>query len=139
MEQASLNTAREAAHRLVGAEHGRRRAEAEKVEALCDLAAAYDLDDEELFLEVLIDQHIQVGGTGTPLVSEMVSLEIAGLLKIPVAHAAAELSAALDLKYRHPRLYEAVVNLEVEVDRAQMKTTRCRDLHPMLLDEITAV
>ncbi len=139
MEQASLNTAREAAHRLVGAEHGRRRAEAEKVEALCDLAAAYDLDDEELFLEVLIDQHIQVGGTGTPLVSEMVSLEIAGLLKIPVAHAAAELSAALDLKYRHPRLYEAVINLEIEVDRAQMMTTRCRDLHPMLLEEITAV
>ena len=138
MEQVSLETARDAAVRLVGAEHARRRAEADKVEALCDLAVAYDLDDEELFLEVLIDQHIQIGGVGTPLVSEMVSLEIAGLLKIPVAHAAAELSAALDLKYRHPRLYEAVLNLEIEVDRAQLMTSRCRDLHPMLLDEITA-
>jgi hypothetical protein len=49
------------------------------------------------------------------------------------------LSAALDLKYRHPRLFEAVLNVEIEVDRAQMMTTRCRDLHPMLLDEITAV
>ena len=70
MEQASLNTAREAAHRLVGAEHGRRRAEAEKVEALCDLAAAYDLDDEELFLEVLIDQQVAVVGA----VGEIVDL-----------------------------------------------------------------
>ena len=139
MGQASLDAAREAAGRLTDAEHARRRAEADKVEALCDLAVAYDLDDEELFLEVLIDQHIQIGGTGTPLVSEMVSLEIAALLKVPVAHAAAELSAALDLRYRHPRLYEAVVNLEIEVDRAQLMTTRCRDLHPMLLDEITAV
>jgi hypothetical protein len=69
----------------------------------------------------------------------MVSLEIAALLGIPAMHAATELSAALDLKYRHPRLYEAVLNLEVGVDRAQMMTGRCRDLHPMLLDEITDV
>ena len=139
MKKASLSASRDAAARLEAAEYARRRAEADKIEALCDLAAAYDLDDEELFLEVLVDQRIQLGGVGTPLVSEMISLEIAGLLKIPVAHAASELSAALDLKYRHPRLFEAVLNVEIEVDRAQMMTTRCRDLHPMLLDEITAV
>ncbi|HQD20944.1 MAG TPA: DUF222 domain-containing protein, partial [Arachnia sp.] len=139
MKKASLSASRDAAARLEAAEYARRRAEADKIEALCDLAAAYDLDDEELFLEVLVDRHVQIGGVGTPLVSEMISLEIAGLLKIPVAHAASELSAALDLKYRHPRLFEAVLNVEIEVDRAQMMTTRCRDLHPMLLDEITAV
>ena len=139
MKKASLSASRDAAARLEAAEYARRRAEADKIEALCDLATAYDLDDEELFLEVLVDQRIQLGGVGTPLVSEMISLEIAGLLKIPVAHAASELSAALDLKYRHPRLFEAVLNVEIEVDRAQMMTTRCRDLHPMLLDEITAV
>ncbi|MBK7821354.1 MAG: hypothetical protein IPJ61_09800 [Tessaracoccus sp.] len=137
MKDTALTTAREAAQRLSAAEHGRRRCEAGKVEALCDLAVAYNLDDEELFIDILVDQRIQIGGTGTPLVSEMVSLEIAALLGIPAIHAATELSSALDLKYRHPRLYEAVINLEVEVDRAVMMTTRCRDLHPILLDEIT--
>ncbi len=95
MDKVSLDAAREAAGRLTDAEHARRRAEADKVEALCDLAVAYDLDDEELFLEVLIDQRIQIGGSGTPLISEMVSLEIAGLLKIPVAHAASTSRAGL--------------------------------------------
>ncbi|HOA26871.1 MAG TPA: hypothetical protein PKG51_05085, partial [Arachnia sp.] len=78
MKKASLSASRDAAARLEAAEYARRRAEADKIEALCDLAAAYDLDDEELFLEVLVDRHVQIGGVGTPLVSEMISLEIAG-------------------------------------------------------------
>jgi len=137
MDIATLAVAQEAAQRLTCAEQQRRRAEAGKVEALCDLAEVYNLDDEELFLDVLLDQQIQAGSPGTPLVSEMVSLEIATLLGIPVIQAAGQLSAALDLKYRHPRLYEAVVNVEIEVDRALMMTSRCRDLHPILLDEVT--
>ena len=138
MNTASLNASRDAAARLESADRARRRAEADKIEALCDLAEAYNLDDEELLIDVLIDQKIRIGSSGTPLVSEMVSLEIGTLLGIPTLHAASELSAALDLKYRHPRLFEAVVNLEIEVDRALMMVSRCRDLHPMLLDEITA-
>ncbi|MBK7821131.1 MAG: DUF222 domain-containing protein [Tessaracoccus sp.] len=137
MKDTALSTARQAAQRLTRAEEMRRRGEADKVEALCDLALAYGLDDEELFIEVLLDNKIQLGGSGTPLVSEMVSLEIAALLGIPAMHAASELSAALDLKCRHPRLYEAMINLEIEVDRVQMMSSRCRDLHPMLLDEVT--
>ncbi|MFT3888859.1 MAG: DUF222 domain-containing protein [Arachnia sp.] len=137
MKDTALATAREAAQRLARAEEMRRRSEADKVEALCDLAVAYDLDDEELFIEVLLDNKVQIGGTGTPLVSEMVSLEIAALLGIPAISAASELSAALNLKYRHPRLFEAVINLEIEVDRALMMSTRCHDLHPILLDEVT--
>lgn len=115
-----------------------RRAEADKIESLCDLAEAYNLDDEELLIDVLIDQKVGSGPQVHPWCPEMVSLEIGTLLGIPTLHAASELSAALDLKYRHPRLFEAVVNLEIEVDRALMMVSRCRDLHPMLLDEITA-
>ena len=70
MDTAMLAAAQEAAQRLTCAEQQRRRAEAGKVEALCDLAEVYDLDDEELFLDVLLDQQIQAGSPGTPLVSE---------------------------------------------------------------------
>lgn len=134
--EANLIEAKAAAEQLLAADQASRQAEAARIQALCDLAENYRLDQDEL-IEILADRRIRIGGDGTPLVSEMVCLEIAGLLRCTPRAAGGRLADALNLKHRHPRLFEATQQGDIEAARALKAAARCHDLHPMLADQIT--
>ena len=126
-----------AAEALLAADSMRRRGEADVITALCAIAETYRVDEGEL-LEVLTERFVSVGGVGTPTVSEFLRLELAGLLRCSPDAALAKLADAINLKYRHPRLYEAVRSYDIEPARALRAARMCRDLHPMLADPVTA-
>lgn len=136
MEGRALIEGRAAAQRLLDGDRARRRGEAQIIEALCDLAECYRLDEDEL-TEVLVERRVQVGGEGTPSVSEHLRLEIAGLLGCTPPAATGRLADALNLKHRHPRLYEAVQRLELDAGRALKAAARCAHLHPVHADSVT--
>ena len=136
MEGCALIEGRAAAQRLLDGDRARRRGEAQIIEALCDLAECYRLDEDEL-TEVLVERRVQVGGEGTPSVSEHLRLEIAGLLGCTPPAATGRLADALNLKHRHPRLYEAVQRLELDAGRALKAAARCAHLHPVHADSVT--
>ncbi|MDO5684345.1 MAG: hypothetical protein Q4G46_16155, partial [Propionibacteriaceae bacterium] len=60
-----------------------------------------------------------------PMVSEFLCLELAGLLECTPLAAAGKLYSALRLKHRHPTLYRAVQDLDIEVSRAFAAVDRC--------------
>lgn len=127
---------REAAGVVAAAERKRREGEAELVQALCDLAEVYRLDEHEL-VEVLCEQRMRVGAEGTPLVPEFLSLEVAALLGCSVTAAGCRLAEALNLKYRHPRVYQAVLDLELDAWVGLKVASKCRDLHPIVAETVT--
>lgn len=137
MEARTLIEGRAAAQRLIVGDQTRRRGEAQVIAALCDLAETYGLDEADL-LDSLAERRVRVGGEGTPSVSEHLRLEIAGLLGCTPAAATGRLADAINLKYRHPRLYEAVQLLEIDAARALKAAARCCDLHPALADPVTS-
>lgn len=137
MEATTRRRSSAAAEALLAADETRRRGEAETITALCTIAETYRVDEGEL-LEVLTERFVQVGGEGTPTVSEFLRLELAGLLRCSPDAALAKLADAIDLKYRHPRLFEAVCSYDIEPARALHAARLCRSLHPMLADPVTA-
>lgn len=137
MEARTLIEGRAAAQRLIAGDQTRRRGEAQVIAALCDLAETYRLDEADL-LDSLAERRVRVGGEGTPSVSEHLRLEIAGLLGCTPAAATGRLADAINLKHRHPRLYEAVQLLEIDAARALKAAARCCDLHPALADPVTS-
>lgn len=137
MEARALIEGRAAAQRLIAGDQTRRRGEAQVIAALCDLAETYRLDEADL-LDSLAERRVRVGGEGTPSVSEHLRLEIAGLLGCTPAAATGRLADAINLKYRHPRLYDAVQLLEIDATRALKAAARCCDLHPALADPVTS-
>ena len=138
METTSLDAATAAAHRLRNADAARRQAEADTITALCELAETYHLDEGEL-LQVLVDNDLQIAGTDTPMVSQYLCLEVAGLLRCSPRAAGSRIADALNLKCRHPRLYEATMNLHIDTARALKAASRCHDLHPLAADAATTL
>ncbi|NHB85058.1 DUF222 domain-containing protein [Tessaracoccus sp. HDW20] len=127
---------RAAGDRLLAGDRLRRRGEAEVIDSLCDLATIYRLDEDELN-EALVERRIRLGAAGTPTVSEYLSLEVAGLLGCTATAAASRLADALNLKYRHPRLYQAVQEMDIDAGRALKAAARCTGLHPIHTDAVT--
>ncbi|GAA3880168.1 13E12 repeat family protein [Tessaracoccus defluvii] len=136
MEKLALITAREAFADVREGLLLRRRGEAQTIRALCDLAACYRVSEAELF-EPLDEHLVTVGGEGTPAVSEFLRLEVAGLLGCSAGMATEHIAAAIDLKFRHPRLYEAVQSLTIDSQRALRAARRCRELGPAAADWVT--
>ncbi len=126
----------------------RRRGEAEELEGICDLALAYRLDEADLLDygtaihrdrdTKLPEKLIRPGGEGTPSVSEFLAMEIAALTRCSQTSAIEKIATALNLKYRHPMLFEAVINGEVEKWLAARVAWLCRDLNPMQAEKVTA-
>ncbi|MDF1486857.1 13E12 repeat family protein [Tessaracoccus caeni] len=138
MNSTKSRSASTAARRLEVADEARRRAEADVVVALCDLAESYCLDEAELH-EILVDDDVRVAGEGTPLVSQYVSLEIGALLGCTPRAAAMKLADALNVKYRHPQLFDATLTLQLDAARALFAARRCADLHPMTAEHVTTL
>ncbi len=128
--------ARESAEWVRSLVRMRRAADASMVVAICDLAENYRVDSDEL-LEVLAERRVRVGGAGTPKVSEFVSLELAGLLGCTPVAAGHRIVEALNLKHRHPGLFDAVRALDVDADRALRAASRCGHLTPDAAEAVT--
>ncbi|QXT62039.1 DUF222 domain-containing protein [Tessaracoccus palaemonis] len=148
METRRRDDSRQATNRLRAGVVLRRRGEAEELEAICDRALAYRLDEADLLdygTEIhrdrdtrLPEKLIHPGGGGTPSVSEFLAMEVAALLRCSQTSAIERIASALNLKYRHPMLFEAVINGEVESWLAAKAAWLCRDLDPMQPETVTA-
>ncbi|QNP56301.1 DUF222 domain-containing protein [Tessaracoccus defluvii] len=129
-------TVREVAESIRSADEWRRRAEVEVILGICRFAEGYSVDRDEL-VEALVERQIRLGGDGTPLVSEFVSLELAGLLRCSPTVAGNRIVEALDLKHRHPGLLAAVEAFESEPSWALRAARRCHQLSIELADRVT--
>ena len=127
---------RQVAEQLRSTDELRRFAEAGTVILLCDLAEGYEVGYEDV-VEVLAERKVVLGGAGTPRVSEFVALEVAGLLRCTPVVAASKLADALNLKHRHPGMFEAMRQLEIEPARACKAAEMCLDLAPEVADSVT--
>lgn len=120
---------RDIADELRSCDDLRSLAEAGIITKMCELAVEYRVEREDLF-DVLEEKRIRLGGLGTPTVSEYVCLELAGLLRCTATVAAGRLADALDLKHRHPDVFDAVKELRIDADRALRAARICRGLDP---------
>lgn len=136
MDQHSNERARAAADSFLSAAVAARRAEADKLLHLAELAESYSCHDPEVFVEVLVEGFVRIGGDGTPSVSEFLSLEAAGLMGCSPSTAAGKLADVLDLKHRHQFLWRAVQELELEHWKALWAAHRCRALDMTTADRI---
>ncbi len=134
-----VDLGRRLADELLAARDAKRRAEAEELRLVTQLAVAYHLDaDDEDIHDALYEQELPVGGPGCPLVSEWFALELAGLLACTTRQATTTISRALNLRYRHPTLWTAVQQLQVDVPRAAAAANRCAQLPLDIADGVSA-
>lgn len=123
---------------LLAARSAKRRAEAEELRLVTQLAVAYHLDaEDEALHDALYEQDLPVGGPGCPLVSEWLAPELAALLGCTTRQATTTISRALNLRYRHPALWTAVQQLEVDAPRAAAAAARCARLPLAIADVVS--
>lgn len=84
--------------------------------AMVELADTYRLDHDHVMVGT--ERMIRGGADGTPLVSEYLACEIGALLGLSPASASLKLAEVLNLRWRHPRLWQAVLDGSVRVWRA---------------------
>lgn len=97
-----------------------RFAEIRKLALLADLVEAAP--------PIARERRVPLGGDGTPPVPEFLHLEIGGALGLAPDRAKLLLGDALDLKWRHPRLWNRTVHAHLPVWRAQLIARRCHHL-----------
>ncbi|GAB3814684.1 hypothetical protein GCM10028820_11040 [Tessaracoccus terricola] len=83
-----------------------RLGEVEEAVALVDLALAYRVEVDTLIGE-LQDNYVRPGHDGTPYISEFLALELSAATGTTQRSALNRVAEVLDLKYRHPALWEA--------------------------------
>lgn len=119
----SRRSPREIAHSLRDSTRRERMEQAQQLRDLVELAEAYEVPVGEPHLlepdDVPGISRAQVGGEGCPLVSEFLADEVAGILGLSRRHATARISEALNLRYRHPALWAAVQQLDLDAARAR--------------------
>lgn len=115
----------------------KRRAEADELRLVSQLAVGYHLDTEDEVHEALYEQDLRVGGEGCPLISEWFGLELAGLLGCTTRQAVSLTGRALNLRYRHPTLWTAVQQLQVDPHRAAAAAGRCESLPREVADALS--
>ncbi len=117
-------TARELCLAVQDADQRQRQAEADKVMGLVALCDVYRATDATLDPSLPgAGQLVTVGADGTPVVSEFLAMEVGAMLGLSIASAGMLLCDALNLRYRHPILWQAVSELKVEVWKARRITS----------------
>ncbi len=96
--------------------HGEAR-KAQAIAALCDVYRATNNPNNPALPGS--EQLITLGADGTPVVSDLLVLEVAPMLGITDATAHALLTDVLNLRHRHPVLWQAVCDVKVEVWKAR--------------------
>lgn len=115
--------ARELAERLLEEHLAERRARANQVLLVAELAEHYILPAgaevvHGKMVDALVEEVFPVGGPGAPNISEFAPLEIAALLRISKRKASVMIEGAVFLKWQLPALHEKVERLLVDADRA---------------------
>ncbi len=122
----AVSGARLVAEELLAAVVEERRGQARQWAALGELALAYDPGQcAELPGR---PRRRRVGDDGTPPVNELIGLEVAGLLQVSPDEAWVRVRDALNLRFRHPRLAEAVAGLRIESWQARRVVRACAHL-----------
>ena len=118
-----MRTARELADELLMEDLAERRARANKVVLVAELAEHYILPDgaeanHGVMVDALCEEVYPFGGPEAPNISEFTALEIAALLRISKAKAAVMIEGAVHLKWQLPALFDKVRRLLIDADRA---------------------
>jgi hypothetical protein len=74
------------------------------------------------------ERFVRLGGEGTPKVAEFAPADLGARMQLSPYAASRLIADALDLKHRHPRLWERVLSLEVRDSYARHVARRTRDL-----------
>jgi hypothetical protein len=106
-----------AADRLREAVAARTRAEVDEAVAIADLASEHEWLAGDSF-DVIGVRPVRIGADGTELVDEFLPLEVATLKKISVGAATWLIRDIVNLKARHPRLWERTLAGAIPVFRA---------------------
>src|SRR5690606_34409043 len=70
-------------------------------------------------------------------VSEFLCLEVAGLLGISPTAAAGRIADAVNVRHRHPSMFAALRDLEVDASRACKAAQKCSDLPMDAAERVT--
>ncbi len=108
---------------LVEVEQLARFAEIRKIALVADLAEAAPTSGDEA--------RVRGGADGTPEVPEFLHLEIGAALQLAPERARALMADSLDLKWRHPRLWNRMVAGDMPVWRCLEVARRCVSLTAM--------
>lgn len=100
-----------------------REAETRELALIAEACDAYLVD--EFGADAACEKLIRGGADGTPLVGEFLALELAGLLHTSAASAATRIAEVLNLRHRHPELWERVAAGRVEAFKALEVARRC--------------
>ncbi|MBK8461195.1 MAG: hypothetical protein IPL43_14350 [Micropruina sp.] len=108
---------------LAAARERRLQAQADELSLIVDACVQHRVN--EATANRGVERLVAGGADGTPLVGEFLAHELALVLRIPPTAAALRMVAALNLKHRHPRLWTAVQQLELETWQAARVATDC--------------
>lgn len=101
-------------------------AEVAELIAIVNAADCYEVDERAVFEGM--ERLVQPGHDGTPVVGEFLALEVGALLGISPGAAINRIGAALDLRHRHPALWEVTVAGGVRVWQALRVSELCAQL-----------
>ena len=95
-------------------------AECLAIAALCD---EHQVDDT-LLIEGA-ERWVKGGAEGTPHIGEFIAAEIAGTLQISIGAAFQQIATVLNLRHRHPRLWQALITGTVRAWQAAQVAKAC--------------
>lgn len=119
-------TSGEALAALDEAQHQTVAAEVAQVVAICHLADLWKID--QTVVAEGMERLIQAGHDGTPKVGEFVALEVGALLGLSPSSALSQIGEALDLRARHPKLWQKVIAGQARVWQARKVCSECAHL-----------
>lgn len=135
------NSVSRAVERLRAAAEARARAEVDEAVAIAELAAEHAWDENATF-DVVGARPVRLGADGTALVDEFLPLEVAAVKGISVTAATWLIRDVVNLKARHPLLWEQMrrglvpvwraCQLAAEVARFELSVEQARELDAQL-------
>ncbi len=125
----SLTTPKTSADALRALDHAHQQIVAGEVAELIAITSAADLwEVDKTVVAEGMERLLTPGHDGTPSVGEFLALEIGPLLGISATSALARIGEALDLRTRHPRLWDAVICGKARVWQATRICLECAHL-----------
>lgn len=127
-------TGQQLAARLVANEADLRQRECEVLVLAAGWADVHDVDTTAAGYEPLVERGVAYGGDGCPSTSEYAVHELGALRGTSSGTAEQLVADALDLRHRHPRLWDRVRSGEVHAWQAVHVARACRSLSRVAAD-----
>ena len=106
-----------------------------KIDEMVAIASAADLCgitgeelDEALLDQVVGERMIRSGAEGTPFISEFLALELGPVLQCSPEAAFDQIATVMNVKHRHPVLWQAFVSGQIGWNHAARVAAECREL-----------